>query len=60
MFKQTISISCCLDVTIVAFLLLLLLLLFLITKPRKKLEVDVTHVNKTKKASFNYFLAIFN
>ena len=41
MFKQTISISCCLDVTIVAFLLLLLL--FLITKPRKKLEVDVTH-----------------
>ena len=59
MFKQTISISCCLDVTIVAFLLLLLLL-FLITKPRKKLEVDVTHVNKTKKASLNYFLAIFN
>ena len=58
MFKQTISISCCLDVTIVAFLLLLLLLLFLIT--RKKLEVDVTHINKTKKASFNYFLAIFN
>ena len=56
MFKQTISISCCLDVTIVAFLLLLLL--FLIT--RKKLEVDVTHINKTKKASFNYFLAIFN
>ena len=59
MFKQTISISCCLDVTIVAFLLLLLLL-FLITKLRKRLEVDVTHVNKTKKASLNYFLAIFN
>ena len=58
MFKQTISISCCLDVTIVAFLLLLLL--FLITKLRKRLEVDVTHVNKTKKASLNYFLAIFN
>ena len=58
MFKQTISISCCLDVTIVAFLLLLLL--FLITKPRKRLEVDVTHVNKAKKASLNYFLAIFN
>ena len=58
MFKQTISIFCCLDVTIVAFLLLLLL--FLITKPRKKLEVDVTHINKTKKTSLNYFLAIFN
>ena len=58
MFKQTISIPCCLDVTIVAFLLLLLL--FLITKPRKRLEVGVTHVNKTKKASLNYFLAIFN
>ena len=58
MFKQTISISCCLDVTIVAFFCCCCC--FLITKPRKKLEVDVAHTNKTEKTSSNYFLAIYN
>ena len=40
--KLTISISCCFEVAIVA--------LFCITKPRQKLEVDLTHVKETEKA----------
>ena len=34
-------------------------LFFCYTKPRKKLELDLTQVNKTDKASFSYFLAIY-
>ena len=35
-------------------------LFFWYTKPRKKLELDLTQVNKTDKASFSYFLAIYH
>ena len=35
-------------------------LFFCYTKPRKKLELDLTQVNKTDKASFSYFLAIYH
>ena len=39
MLKHAITISCYLKVTLLA--------LFYITKPRKTLEVDLTHVQKT-------------
>ena len=53
MLKHTISISCCFDVAVVAFFLFCFFVLFFwYTKPRKKLELDLTQVNKTDKASF--------
>ena len=57
MLKHTISISCCFEVAVVAFFLFLF---FCFTKSRKKLELDLTQVNKTDKASFSYFLAIYH
>ena len=57
MLKHTISISCCLEVTDVAFVVVVV---FLITKLRKKLEVDLTHVNKTEKTLFSHFMAIYD
>ena len=50
MLKHAISISCCLKVA--------LLTLFCITKPRKTLEEDLTHVQKT--AQLSYSLAIYS
>ena len=50
MLKHTVSISSCLEVTVVA--------LFCVSKPRRKLEVDSTHV-KAGKALLSYFLAIY-
>ena len=50
MLKYAISISCCLKVA--------LLTLFCITKPRKTLEEDLTHVQKT--AQLSYSLAIYS
>ena len=46
MLKHTSSISCCLKVAVVA--------LFCITKPRKKLEVDL-HVKKVEKLYWVFF-----
>ena len=57
MLKHTISISCCFEVAVVAFFFVLV---FCHAKPRKKLELDLTQVNKTDKASFSYFLAIYH
>ena len=42
MLKHTISISCSHEVVVEA--------VFSLAKPRKKLEVDLTHVNKSEKA----------
>ena len=52
MLKHAISISCCLKVA--------LLTLFCITKPRKTLEEDLTHVQKTGMAQLSYSLAIYS
>ena len=52
MLEHTISISCCLEVAVVAP--------FCITKPSKELEVDLTPVQKTEKALLNYSLAILS
>ena len=52
MLKHAISISCCLKVA--------LLTLFCITKPRKTLEEDLTHVQKTRTAQLSYSLAIYS
>ena len=51
MLKHAITISCYLKVTLLA--------LFCITKPRKTLEVDLTHVQKTGTAQLSYSAAIF-
>ena len=50
MLKHVISISCCLKVALET--------LFCITKPRKTLEEDLTHVQKT--AQLSYSLAIYS
>ena len=52
MLKHAISISCCLKVA--------LLTLFCITKPRKTLEEDLTHVQKTGMTQLSYSLAIYS
>ena len=52
MNKHAISISCCLKLALLA--------LFCITKPRKTLEVDLTHVKKTGTAWLSYSLAIWS
>ena len=50
MLKITISNPCCLEEADVAFFF---------TKPREKLDVDLTHTkNKTETALFSYFLVI--
>ena len=51
MLKHAISISCCLNLAPLA--------LFCITKPRKTLERDLTHVQNTGTAYFSYSLAIY-
>ena len=52
MLKHAISISCCLKVALLA--------LFCITKPRKTLEVDLTHLQKTGTAQLSYSSAIYS
>ena len=52
MIKHAISISCCLELALLA--------LFFITKPRKTLEVNLTHVQKTWTAQLSYSLAIWS